>query len=463
MISIVTGPPGNGKSMLVQTESVEEFVFGDRDIVTSTPCRIEPWVTGDGRGMIGLRHYVRLKHPRRLVHDVPDAGDLVAPGIVAFGRLLIVEDENELGTLFLWRRDRDTGKWFKVRWNSVEEQFNQDDWKRGGPAFIVTDEAWKCYNSRRWKDTEKVVEFYGRQHRKFGDDWVIVSHSHKDLDVQLNRMCQQWRQCVNYGLRRFGVFRQPAVFEVKTFYEAPTTVSARSMHSKIVRLDPMVVQTYDTSAGVAVGGGRTADVGRKRRGIPFAWVLVVVLLGFLLLVSVPRVVGSFFARTMGRSNQPHVKSVAKSVVDPPRSSVLASPVSSVTSVASPSNVLVTMSWYLRRPVITRFAGPPAEITEVGLSDGRVFRDADGHLQFLCPEYCVVDGVTNWYRPIAVSVQGNGGDRALDVASAPQYVDSYGSQSSEFGSSVVVIPSHQVQFSRPTVRTVLSPGAYSQNY
>ena len=297
MITIVTGPPGNGKSLLEQTVTVEEWLNTDRDIVTSTPVRIVPWVTGDGRPMMGLAGYLRVT----LKREFPES-KIIRPGIVSAGKLLVVEDESELGTLFMWRRDKTTGEWFKLRWDSENEQFDREDLARiGNGQFIITDESWKCYSSRRWKDAEKVTEFYGRQHRKFGDDWHLVSHSHKDLDIQLNRMAQQWQICTNYGLRRLSLFRQPPLFEVKTFYEPPSSHTARPMHTVIRRLDVRLAQTYDTSAGVAVGGGRRADVKRRRKGISMVWLIVAVVVLLICLAVLPKLMGVMFQGWFRRS------------------------------------------------------------------------------------------------------------------------------------------------------------------
>ncbi|MCO5053681.1 MAG: hypothetical protein M9920_15490 [Verrucomicrobiae bacterium] len=247
--------------------------------------------------MMGLKAYCETILKREFPEPV-----VIRPGIVAAGRLLCVEDENELSTLFMWRRDRETGEWFKIKWDAVGEQFDKDDLGRmGAGQFIITDEAWKCYSSRRWKDSEKVTEFYGRQHRKFGDDWHLVSHSHKDLDVQINRMAQQWQICTNFGLRRLGIFRQPPVFQVRTFYEPPSSASARAFHTTVKRLDVRVVQTYDTSAGVAVGGGRGADVKRRRKGISIVWLIIGVILFVVGLAMLPHVLGGSFKFYMKRT------------------------------------------------------------------------------------------------------------------------------------------------------------------
>lgn len=347
MISIVSGPPGNGKSLLEQTVTSEELLFTERDIVTSTPVRILPWVTGDGRPMMGLQAYLRLFCKAELPDPV-----IIQPGIVAAGRLLVVEDENELGSLFMWRRDRVTGQWYKVRWDSETEQFNREDLSRmGNGQFIITDEAWKCYSSRRWKDAEKQTEFYGRQHRKFGDDWHLVSHSHKDLDVQINRMAQQWQICTNYGLRRLSIFRQPPVFEVKTFYEPPNSHTARVMHTAIRRLDVRLCQTYDTSAGVAVGGGRAADVKRRRKGISMVWLIVAILVLLICLAVVPKLMGvmfqGWFKKSIGIKEGRPTNAVPSQVLPAVRPQSSVAPVKtvpvaqSITAVSNPPLLKVT--------------------------------------------------------------------------------------------------------------------------
>lgn len=304
MINITTAPPGNGKSLLVQGETIEEFVSGGRDIVTSTPVRIEPWLLGSVP-QLGLAGVLRILYPDLALPE----RKVIRPGIVSYGHMLVVEDEKELGNLFLWRRARKTGRWFKLSWDERNMQFNPKQMAASRGCLVITDEAWKCYNSRNWKDTAKVVEFYGRQHRKFGDDWTLVSHSHKDLDTQLNRMCQAWRVCTNHGLRQFSMFRQPAVFRIRTYYEPPTSPNVPCFNDSTRNISKLVMQTYDTSAGVAVGGGRGADTKRKKKGLHWGWLLAIVLAITAALICVPfvltKAVKSHYQNTL--KNQPGVK------------------------------------------------------------------------------------------------------------------------------------------------------------
>jgi len=452
VIAITTGAPGNGKSLLVQTETAEELAAGYRDVVTSTPVRVEPWVTADGRGMVGLRHVMQSLFRTELDH-----GAMVRPGVLSFGRLLVVEDEAELSELFLWRRDQCTGEWFKCRWDAEQEKFHADDLKRMGPIYCVTDEAWKCYSSRRWKDTAKVTEFYGRQHRKFGDDWTIVSHSHKDLDVQINRMAQSWRICTNYGLRRLALFRQPAYFEVKTFYESPTGPSARCMHTKIVKLNPLLCQTYDTSAGVAVGGGRAADVNRRRKGLHPAWMLVGVLVIALCLFGFPHFFSKSLFGVMGKAASAGKRlapAVTSKPPEEPKSVAALGVIPDHAREAFTNRVFMT-GFESHRLFLGDEPSKSSRVT-VYLSDGSQWETGDGHLQFLTQRFCVVDGVTNWYRPLVVSKLEKGADRSAGGENAPQGVGEVMPVESEAGSSVTEIGRGFSHMSHPAVR---SAGGY----
>lgn len=308
MISQLLGAPGNGKSMEGQYITIEELVFGVKDIVTSSPVRLSPWAMGK-KPMIGLIAYLRTTFPN--IYDFVEWGEpkRIKEGIIAWGRILVVEDESELATLFLWRRDRSTGEWFKASFDAKTEQFNGDDLKRMSMwgNLIITDEAWKVYSHDRVSkdDTiKRTVEFYGRQHRKFSDNFIVVSHSCKDFAPMINRMTQQWRVCTNFGLRRMWVFRQPAYFQVTTYYEIPVSANAVGRHHIIRRMDKDLVQTYDTSAGVAVGGGRSADVNERKKGFSPLWLILVVILLVAGLISIPKILGYSAHRTIRNMIQP---------------------------------------------------------------------------------------------------------------------------------------------------------------
>lgn len=269
MITIVSGTPRAGKSRHMQDETIKEFIANHRNIVTSTPVKIKPWVRGGKTGQIGFQEYIRTMAPD---FDLPEykilKGDAERPLIESYGHMLIVSDPDEQRDLFMWRRLKKSGEWVKLPWSEGAQEFDDEIIRASRPQLIITDEAWKVYNSRRWKDTAAVVEFYGRQHGKFGDDWYIVSHSYKDLDVMINRMTQEWHHCVNNGMRRYGMFRQPETFTYRITYEPPAK-TAFVVKTVETTLNKLLVQTYDTSGGIAVGGGRDADISRQRKG--FHW------------------------------------------------------------------------------------------------------------------------------------------------------------------------------------------------
>jgi len=76
----------------------------------------------------------------------------------------------------------------------------------------------------------------------------------------------------------------------------------------IRKLDYRVGQTYDTSAGVAVGGGRGADLKRRKKGISIIWLFVGVLILLVLMAMIPKFLGMgaglYMKRTLGIGASP---------------------------------------------------------------------------------------------------------------------------------------------------------------
>jgi len=76
----------------------------------------------------------------------------------------------------------------------------------------------------------------------------------------------------NRGMLRVKWFRQPDDFVVRVF---DSLASKEPMHKWTYKLDRGgLCQTYDTSAGVGLSGRMSADVGRKRKGLSFRWLII---------------------------------------------------------------------------------------------------------------------------------------------------------------------------------------------
>ena len=72
-----------------------------------------------------------------------------------------------------------------------------------------------------------------------------------------------------------GWFRRPSVFTIEIFENPPTGARQAPMSTKTFTLDREgLAQCYDTSAGVGLSGRSIADIGARKRGLPF-WLMPV--------------------------------------------------------------------------------------------------------------------------------------------------------------------------------------------
>lgn len=151
------------------------------------------------------------------------------------------------------------------------------------PVLIATDEAWQFYPAREFSKTAPIVQFYARQNRKFRDEWFIVSQSVKDVDVALQRICQDFTRCRNHAMEKMFIFRQPSVFHTTVYNDPQCQMKQGEAYFKLDIKG--LAQCYDTSAGVGIAGGMAADRGEKKKGLHWAWLLAAIVLAGALLIT----------------------------------------------------------------------------------------------------------------------------------------------------------------------------------
>ena len=260
------GKPGGGKGLFAMKLIVEELLRSTRPVVTNLAVRWEPWVSGAGVANCGLRHYLQVKHKL--------AGDLD----VIRKRITILQDEQ----CYEFWRFRPGG----VECLKDGEKFDTATALGNGGAFYVIDECWQFFSSRFSKATEQI-QFYAAQHRKFGDDVLLVTQSTKQVMPALRELGQDFTVIRNHGKERIGIFRQPSIFVADTYTEPPGPTS-KAMCTTPFTLDRKgLAQCYDTSSGVGIAGQGGADVHERKKGFHWMWIIVGLFLIFLLLVSIP--------------------------------------------------------------------------------------------------------------------------------------------------------------------------------
>jgi hypothetical protein len=142
--------------------------------------------------------------------------------------------------------------------------------------------------------------YYLSQHRKLGDDVVLISQSIQNVDKQMRSVAQDFTYVRNLTKEQHGLFRLPALFIRRVFLELPTGPGVKAVQTGTFRLDVSgVAKCYDTAAGVGIVGSTGADTLERKRGLHWAYYVVGVLaLIFVTVRFVPSAVASFFTRPL---------------------------------------------------------------------------------------------------------------------------------------------------------------------
>lgn len=279
-IHFVCGRPGNGKGLVSVQTVIDELVHGDRPIVTNLPLRVAPWVREwrsrgkrQARAELGLRAYLMREYGKDF--DVGKRVFLLADDAVGEFYLRRVVD----GRLVVLDAVRDS--------QGRVVSYDTSAALASGPHLYITDEAWRNFSAREWQQTGKGVQFYGAQHRHFGDDWYIVTQHTKQVDTAFRMIAQDYMVCTNHSKRRLGIFRQPDMFSVATYTVPPESRGEVPMHRRVFRLDKAGLGgCYDTTAGHGICGPGGADIDERRKGLHIGWALAGVLgVGALVLLG----------------------------------------------------------------------------------------------------------------------------------------------------------------------------------
>ena len=237
MLSIVTGRPGAGKSYFATALAWRAAERG-RPVCTNLALR------GDWPGCV-----------RKL-------------------------DESEVREFWLWRYR--CGAW--VRHSDLAEC-------GGAGVLYIIDEAHLYWGSREWQQVGREVLRYWSQHRKLGDDVILITQACGALDKAIRRLAGEFVVVRNMEREPVGGFRIPRVRVTYSLAE-PERADWRLwvIKSEWVRLRPEVFTRFDSFAGVGVVQGTVGgDNQTARRGRSLVWLGVGILGVVLCAVGVPLV------------------------------------------------------------------------------------------------------------------------------------------------------------------------------
>jgi len=316
-ITFISGKPGGGKSLLAVKLIAEELQRTQRTVVTNVSLKLD-----------ALNEYLA-------------AGK--GPPVDVLRRVRII-DRDELST-FWCHRGRAQGEALEP-WTDLpapdcsKTGRGETDFRANpGPVFYVLDEIHTAFNARAWMQTGIGATWYTSQHRKLGDDIVLISQNPEQVDKQLRMLSQDWVYVTNLGrLKMLALFALPTRIMATTFAgpKGPGQ-PVQSFHTYAIP-SPGLADCYDTGAGVGLlGGGLDADRNRKKSGLSLWLLPIVAALFVILLLQIPRAfsaVGSWFiasASTVGprvekqaqqslaamATPQPHNPEPPRAVTPPP--------------------------------------------------------------------------------------------------------------------------------------------------
>jgi len=235
MLSIVTGRPGAGKSYFA-TELAWRAAKVGRPVCTNLALR------GDWPGCV-----------RKL-------------------------DESEVRDFWLWRYR--SGAW--VRHSDLGEC-------GGAGVLYIIDEAHLYWGSREWQQVGRDVLRYWSQHRKLGDDVILITQACGALDRAIRRLAGEFVVVRNMEREPVGGFRIPRVRVTYSLAE-PERADWRLwvIKSEWIRLRPELFRRFDSFAGVGVVQGTVGgDNQTARRGRSLVWLGVGILGVMVCAVGVP--------------------------------------------------------------------------------------------------------------------------------------------------------------------------------
>lgn len=171
-------------------------------------------------------------------------------------------------------------------------------------VFYILDEVHLAFGARDWMNTGRACMHYASQHRKLGDDVILVTQAPKNVDNQFRSLAQDYTVVRNHGMEKFLFFKQPDVFTRQTFLNLPTGgMQDKPLEKGMFRMDLKVANCYDTSAGVGIHERGDADKGSDRRkGFNWKWVLIIFPILIFLLWKGPSTCAGGFQKFVGGAN-----------------------------------------------------------------------------------------------------------------------------------------------------------------
>lgn len=266
MIHFIVGKPRNGKTYYAFRLLVDRIIKSKTYIVTNLVIDLD-----------ALQIYLIKKHNITYrVHDrirqITDAEMVDFWLVRKHGDILKAPDyDQSKGSMI------DFSPLLGGEYGTLDEASGK--WALNGTDYYI-DECHVVWPSRGCMNkTSRHQDYYFSQHGKLGDTVYLITQNTKLVDQNLIRFAQDFTYCTNYRLQKHGHFRGANKFEART-YQSPVSAGdkAPTMEINEWTLDKEFADLYDTSAGVGIAGGTTADAGFRVKGFSLRWIWIMMAL-----------------------------------------------------------------------------------------------------------------------------------------------------------------------------------------
>ena len=256
MIHFISGNPGGGKSYYAMRQILFELQHTTRSVVTNLALNMEE-----------IAQYL---------HDQDI--DIGAQHLKQRIRYL---EEGEASKFYRYRVDGERLPLVKKEGLDYEI-VDYDQCKDTGVLYVI-DEVHTYFGSRQWFKTGEQVIWYQTQHRKLGDDVILISQHPEQVDKAMRRLAQDWSYLRNLGQEKTLGFVAPGWLRRSTYLKMKVgNDGQRAQETGMIKLDiEGLCKLYDTNAGVGITSRVDAKKESKVRGMR-PWMAPILIIGGLI-------------------------------------------------------------------------------------------------------------------------------------------------------------------------------------
>lgn len=404
-----------GKSLLAASWICRELEKSERMIVTNMPV----WISDAPAGKLSLQEWCEIfvkrsidvkKRVRVLTREESYEFWVHYPGFDLEDDLIEVPRRGSEGAKFLKK--------------FVPNLQCRQDMQRAGEipfgCFFVIDEVHQVFGNRSWAEIGESLEVYVSQLGKLNDDLILVTQHPEKVEKNLRRNATRVVEIQNMSkVRLWGGVSFNGVFRYREYPCFPQRGDSPTESGRYHIGDKRYKDVYDTMSGIGLSGGLMPEQNPRKGGHWIRWVGIAVVILAVAITFPPVAMKTFSAvfttglrsvtgKVSGAIVGDGIVGKKISVIPPAVGDNPRSAVPSRASHPSPAAFVPSAGGFYGASGI----GVSSDVYWVGLmvekgkhrvflSDGRDYKENDGHLTVINPKtWIIVDNVRYlwWEHP-----------------------------------------------------------------